>query len=231
MKKSSANSIQRAIRRSFQTGGTKKTSVHAEPPTSENAAAKKSENGEKDAPADLATRLRRPHRRLLYKDQRLHLLPGQPHPQSKLTTLLTEQFCELIKVHATILDAGDALGVHRQTILDWRRRGQAGEPFYVDFEAAVSKAMAEEKIDLIRQLMVDKDIKGKLHILKSRWREEYGDHVAQELSGPDGTPIPMAVQSFNVVLEMHQPSADAANEPQFRVVNPDGTALRDVSGG
>jgi hypothetical protein len=206
----------KALRRSFQVNATRKTGVH---PHEEGAthltgvsSVQESKNGGKSPPMDLTSRARNSHP----ERHRLQLQPGQPCKGSKLNSQLTEQICSLISQHCTLHDACDALGLSRQIVWEWRGKGQAGEPFYRDFEAAISRALALSKVQLISQIAADKDIKGKLHLLRCRWREEYGDFIRQELSGPDGGAIPLE-QTFSVVLELAA-SAEPVHEQEFRVI-------------
>lgn len=119
---------------------------------------------------------------------------------------LTKELCELIRQQATLEDSAAKCHIGRETIWEWRTRGQQNEhPCYVAFEEAIGEALIDAKQTLIVGIATDRDIKGKLFLLKNRYPAEYRDRIVQEVSGPDGSPLLATENSFNVVLELNLP--------------------------
>jgi hypothetical protein len=157
------------------------------------------------------------------KAKRIRLAPGQAHPHGKLNDELERQFCSLIMNQAKIEDAADCLGVHRTTVHTWRALGrEQPESRYGQFEEAVSKAMALAKVSLIRDIAVHPDIRGKMFILKNRYPEEYRDRLVQEMSGPDGAPIPVAANPFKVEITLATNPDEQSPEWHMRVFEKNG---------
>ena len=78
---------------------------------------------------------------------------------------------------------------------------------------------------MVAGIAEDKDIRGKLFLLKNRYPKEYRDRIVQELTGVEGTPLILSENTFQVVLEL-----DARDEPEvgkpFELVHPDGSRER-----
>jgi len=205
------NSIERAARRNYQKGNTRRCAAvsqyEAQPVTA----------GTEVTPP---TRARR---RKVKKSVRLKLQPGQPHAQSKLTTALTERFCELIRDQMTVEDACTMTGVSRKVVWEWRGRGQQEEhPAYVAFEAALTQALIDAKQKLIKRVAEHTDIRGPMFILKNRYPQEFRDRIVQEISGPEGEPLMRPqINPFQVVIELHSGSPPLEEKP-FYIVGTDG---------
>ena len=48
--------------------------------------------------------------------------------------------------------AAAAAGIHRNTLLDWEKRGESGEEPYVDFLTAMQQAEAKAEMDLVEEI-------------------------------------------------------------------------------
>ena len=143
---------------------------------------------------------------------------GRPNPQSKLTDILEEKLCALIQKQLTLTDACDVLEVNRTTVWEWRSLGQRDpESRYGQFERQITKAYALAKSSLIRDIARHPDLKGKIFLLKNRYPTEYRDRVCQEINGPEGAPIPVAANPFQVNIVL---SGDP--DPHFTIVDESG---------
>jgi len=147
--------------------------------------------------------------------QRLRTDDGSPNPQSKLTDDLEKRLCGLIQKQLTLTDSCDLLEVNRTTVWEWRSLGQRDPASrYGQFERRITKAYAQAKSSLIRDIARHPDLKGKIFLLKNRYPTEYRDRVHQEIAGPEGAPIPVAANPFQVNIVM---SGDP--DPQFTIVD------------
>jgi hypothetical protein len=154
------------------------------------------------------------------KRHRLKLQPGQPSGKSKLTLALSKKLCALIRQQATLEDAAAKCGVCRDRVWEWRTRGQQGEhPAYVAFERAITEALIDAKQKLVAGIAEDRDIRGKLFLLKNRYPKEYRDRIVQEMSGPDGSPLAVGGEAFTVLIELAGPQPD---EREFTIVHQGG---------
>ena len=150
--------------------------------------------------------------------QRLRTDDGRPNPQSKLTDDLEKRLCGLIQKQLTLTDSCDLLEVNRTTVWEWRSLGQRDPASrYGQFERRITKAYALAKSRLIRDIARHPDLKGKIFLLKNRYPTEYRDRVYQEINGPEGAPIPVAANPFQVNIVL---SGDP--DPHFTIVDESG---------
>jgi hypothetical protein len=157
------------------------------------------------------------------KRHRMRLQPGQPSAGSKLNSVLTRELCDLIRRQATLEDACNRLHISREAVWEWRGKGQNGDhPAYVAFEDAITEALAESKQTLIEGIATDRDIKGKIFLLKNRFPHEYRDRIVQEVSGPEGMPLAMATQTFHVEITLDPRDQPLEKEGPFILQHPDG---------
>jgi len=151
----------------------------------------------------------------------------EARPVGRVTKLNDKSKATILEnlAKAQTLDvAASMAGIHNTTLWTWIRAGQA-EPDGPYGQFARDVAWAQ---DLAQKLMVTKlfdhdDWRATAFLLKNRYPNLYRDHIVQEMQGPQGGPIPMAMQTFSVVLELHERQNDGQPkqpEPAFRI---DGT--------
>jgi hypothetical protein len=68
---------------------------------------------------------------------------------SKLTPEVQARICEALKKGNYRSTAAAAAGIHRNTLINWEKRGEEGEAPYVDFLTAMQQAEAEAEMDLV----------------------------------------------------------------------------------
>ena len=116
--------------------------------------------------------------------------PGQPEGSYKLDFRVRTKICESILNGLTLADAAALAGVNRQTITEWRHRGEE-EPnsLYGEFAEAFELARRQSKKSMIEKLIRHDDPKWTWKLMCNRWPEEFRERIATEISGPDGQPI------------------------------------------
>jgi hypothetical protein len=136
--------------------------------------------------------------------------PGDVQTTGKLTDEIEEEICKLIHGQMTLTDACQWVGISRAAVWEWRTKGQEDPSSrYGKFEQAVAKALLVAKAYLIRGVATHPDLKGKIFILKNRYPEEFRDRIIQEVSGPDGAPVPVQMNPFQVSIIL----AEDSNQP------------------
>lgn len=152
---------------------------------------------------------------------------------TKLTKAVYDKVCTLLAEGQTIEVAATLSGVDSSTLWTWIRAGQA-EPDgpFAQFASDVSYAREVSHRYLVHKIAIDEDWKAAAWLLKNRFSTLYRDSFAQEISGPNGTPVPMSLQTFSVVLELHedQQPKDGENveqqrEPEFRIEGSNGSTV------
>ena len=125
----------------------------------------------------------------------------------------TEAFCEAISIGCTDAMAAAYARIGQDTAIDWLKRGkselerrakgetpQEGEQPFVDFSQAVEQARMEAGIRW--QQVVDaaagKDPNWAYRMLRVRFPQDYREVTQQEIGGPDGAPVPIAVVKMPV---------------------------------
>lgn len=172
-------------------------------------------------PAELALRASRKNVQALDPEFGIRSPAGRV---TKLTKYVYDSVCRLLAEGHTVELAATLSGVQHATLWSWVRHGQDNPdgPFG-QFARDVSYAKEVSHRFLVQKIATDPDWKAAAFLLKNRFPKLYADRYAQELSGPDGSPIPVNMQTFSVVIEMH-PQEEGANnneqepERQFRVV-------------
>jgi hypothetical protein len=178
-----------------------------------------------EIPTDTTPKAKDKRRRPPRRRYRLRLEKGQPVRGSKLTSTLTKRLCALIERHATLDDAARACGISRETVWEWRGRGQRGQEAgednaYAAFENAISASLFKAKQTLVAKVADHSDWKASAFILKNRFPNEYRDHVIQEVTGAEGQPLIPQQNPFLVVLEL-DPRDAPLEEKSFTVEHPD----------
>jgi transposase len=146
--------------------------------------------------------------------------PGQPESSYKLDLRVRAKICESILEGLTLADAAALAGVSRQTVNEWRRRGEE-EPdsLYGEFSEAFELAKLQSKKGMIQKLLRHKDPRWTWKLMCNRWPEEFRDRVATEISGPKGVSL-MPQNPFNVEIRL----ADSEEiQTDFEVEQPDGS--------
>lgn len=151
------------------------------------------------------------------RKEQLPLKPGQPVRVSKLNDDVRESICALIR-EGQLLDVAARLnGVDASTVYNWRAWGvERPESEYGTFSRAVEVAMDQAHQRMVNKLLNDPDWKATSFILKNRHPKHYRDRIVQEISGPDGGAMPMAIQTFNVVVELTT-DANEQQPAEFRI--------------
>jgi transposase len=145
--------------------------------------------------------------------------PGQPESSYKLDLRVRAKICESI-LEGLTLDAAALAGVSRQTVNEWRRRGEEKpDSLYGEFSEAFELAKLQSKKDMIQKLLRHKDPRWTWKLMCNRWPEEFRDRVATEVSGPNGVPL-MPQNPFKVEIRL----ADSEEiQTDFEVEEPDGS--------
>jgi hypothetical protein len=156
-------------------------------------------------------------------DGRLEARP--PGRVTKLCEKSSQTILENLARGQTLDVSASMAGIHHSTLWTWIRAGQA-EPDgpYGKFARDVAWAQDLAQKFMVTKLFDHDDWRATAFLLKNRWPNLYRDHIVQEMQGPHGGPIPMAMQTFSVVLELHERQNDEQPrqpEPAFRI---DGTA-------
>lgn len=121
--------------------------------------------------------------------------PGGPGRQSKLNSDIAEKICALIRAGNYIETAAAYVGIHKETIYDWFRKG-ADRPRskYRRFADAVGRAVAESEMRDLAKIGTAADTgawQAAAWRLERRFPDRWcrKDRVTQEVSGPGGKPI------------------------------------------
>lgn len=137
------------------------------------------------------------------------LLPGQPFPGCKLNDALQEKICGFIAAALTWNDACQLVGISRSAAWEWRTRGAAylddpvghvGDARFGSFLEAVELAKTRSKAILIRKIIGSDDWRAAKWLLCNRFPSEYKDQF--EISGPEGQPLSIGGNQFNVIMEL-----------------------------
>jgi transposase len=146
--------------------------------------------------------------------------PGQPESSYKLDLRVRAKICESILEGLTLADAAALAGVSRQTVNEWRRRGEEKpDSLYGEFSEAFELAKLQSKKGMIQKLLRHKDPRWTWKLMCNRWPEEFRDRVATEISGPNGVPL-MPQNPFKVEIML----ADSEEiQTDFEVEEPDGS--------
>ena len=145
--------------------------------------------------------------------------PSNADKPCLLNDSIEARICEYLKSGANLEDAARMAGVSRRTLVTWRERGtkEPGSRFE-EFLEATEAARTAWKTRMVKKLTDDPDWKAAWKLLVARYPHEFRNYLSvhSELSGPDGGPVPVAMQPFNVILELHDKHADEP-EPVFRM--------------
>lgn len=144
---------------------------------------------------------------------------------TKYTETLGIRLCVLIREGAFIATAAKSVGVSRDTVYEWLKRGEAdppapGDDAFVTFAELFRSAEADAELDMMRQLRAPKaspaHVKALTWFAEKRWPTRFGAKVSLEHSGPNKGPIEATVTARVVVLPpVHDPAArDDSVEPE-----------------
>jgi hypothetical protein len=138
------------------------------------------------------------------------LKPGQPHVNSLLTDELEEKILGLIRGGATWGNACRICGVSIAAVEDWKNKGEClPDSRYAKFLEKAEKAVMQREVYHVQFIARDNDWKARRWLLMNWHPERYKDRWYQELSGPNGEPVPVAISPFNVTVTL------AANSEQL----------------
>jgi hypothetical protein len=150
------------------------------------------------------------------KRKAARLRPGQPNYRSKLDDEIEEKICGLIRVGLSDQDAGRLAGISRETIWDWKCRGEAEpESRYGRFLEKIQEAVIHREAHHLNFISRDNDWKARRWLLCNWHPDRYRDRIIQELSGPEGAPIPVAANPFAVTVVLA--TDPEATQPEFTV--------------
>lgn len=97
---------------------------------------------------------------------------------SKFTPNITDAILKAVRNGVTETAAAEAVGIHRDTLTNWKRLGERGNESYSAFFNDLARARAEAEVSLVVVVMeaalVDKDPKVALEVLARRNPEEWG---------------------------------------------------------
>lgn len=155
------------------------------------------EIGGKSAPDDVARVARARD-----SDGRLLLRPGQICVGGKLDDELEQRICGYIAEGLTITDACGLCDISRETLHRWKERG-VDEPGsrYAQFLEKCEKAELSCKRVWVKRIAADLDWRAVAWLAARRWPASFTEYTRQELSGPDGVPLPSG-NPFNVVVHV-----------------------------
>jgi hypothetical protein len=163
--------------------------------------------------------------------RRLDLKPGQPEAKSKLTHDLQQRICNVVAAGQSRERAASLNGINRSTIRNWLLKAQEDpKSRYAEFAAALELADDQAIAMMVDRLLKDPDQKWTWKILKNKRPEEFNErlHIKSELSGPDGSPIPIdAGKHFTVNVTCRALEEEEVQE-LMPVVNGDGTPVQDA---
>lgn len=131
------------------------------------------------------------------------LKPGQPHGNAKLDDEIEAKICELVKSGSTWMNAAKLCNVSLAAIEDWRNKGAVMPGTrYALFLERVEVAMLERERVHVAFIASDPDWKARRWLLMNWHPDRYKDRWLQEISGVDGTPVPIAANPFEVHIKM-----------------------------
>lgn len=110
---------------------------------------------------------------------------------------MVKEFCEHLEEGGKRTDACEMVGIVYDTFLEWFR-----DPRKPEFAEAVKKAEARWKLNAIKRIhrAGARTWQANAWLLERKFPEEYALRVKNQLSGPNGGPIPFApvdVSRFN----------------------------------
>lgn len=113
---------------------------------------------------------------------------GQP---LTFTPAVGKAIVEIVREHGFDYLAAETIGVHRDTVADWRDRGKAGDQIFADFYIDLMQAKAEYIVARFKKIDAHKDWKAQAFVLE-RLDRSLAQATRVEHSGRDGAPIQIA---------------------------------------
>lgn len=102
---------------------------------------------------------------------------------TKLTTEITDQLFNLIRMGLPIIDACSIAGISESSYYSWKKSAENGEsPKFLKFLEDLKKAESEAKEKLLQHIQRDQSWQSKAWILERRWAGDWGrkDHIRHE---------------------------------------------------
>jgi hypothetical protein len=161
------------------------------------------------------------------KRHRLALKPGQAPSNGrkpcKLCDELEERICQYLREGASIVDAATLAGVNNVTVTEWRAHGsQEPGSRYGLFYERTEVARAAWKHGGIARMTQSPDMKNFWRLLCSRYPREFRNYFSAELSGPEGTSIPIQQNPFSVSITMNTEPGQPSQEFMVRPYEKEG---------
>ena len=138
---------------------------------------------------------------------------GRP---TRLNAELTRQFCALLSDGISITATCDALGVSQSKYFDWLKKGEECEQPYAEFREKATRARANGKIALVRQILADKDWRAKAWYLERCWSDEFARTVERPL--PRRPPESLPDLSKSIKLQFPDGFMEQMHEENARMV-------------
>lgn len=125
---------------------------------------------------------------------------GKPGRPTKLDDAVTDIICGAVQKHLSLEDACDLAGVDPETVRRWIVKGekQKSGPHAV-FVGELKKARAFGKMDLLGKIGDDPSWQAKAWILERRYPGEFGRRQALEVTGKEGGPLAMDVETHHTM--------------------------------
>lgn len=104
----------------------------------------------------------------------------------RITKKLTESICKMLEIAVPQKYAAEANGIHEKTFEYWMRKGEEGDPSYVNFFRAATRAKAKAVPNMhVRALSGGKGSNAAMWLLERRHHEEYGLRQRVDYSNMD----------------------------------------------
>jgi hypothetical protein len=118
-------------------------------------------------------------------------------PPTKLTPELQDRVVAYVRAGNYVETAAAAAGVSKVSLYDWLKRGARGEAPYDAFADAMAQAvaMAEARDVALIGKAAETQWQAAAWRLERKFPDRYGRRERHEVSGPDGGPIPVAVDA------------------------------------
>ncbi len=97
----------------------------------------------------------------------------------KFTPEIGANICKLVRVGIPVGVAARVEGIAKSTLYEWKDRGEAGDPIFVDFAAQLEKALGECEVAITLNVikLSKEDWRAGAFWLKCRNPEQYGDRL------------------------------------------------------
>ena len=129
---------------------------------------------------------------MLSRDEKeVEKMVGRP---LKLTKQVISEMSKHIEDGSSYKDAAALVGVHYNSFLDWRKRGEedqenGAKSIFVDFLCELREAEARGKAEAIKYIKNNDDWRAKAWYLERKYNDEFGNKQKIEHSGDEEKPI------------------------------------------